>query len=135
MMFMKKKKINPAIKRVSRTRYGGKKRKGKRKTKKRRKRKRRKKTKKGKGKNRVRMDRTKKRKRLAMGIAPNEEAKIATRKLYENIKREELEKKERNKTISRLYTIDTELARYFPDRVRTYPEEENEIEPAVKANK
>ena len=119
-----------AIARVSRTRYGGKKRKGKRKTK----RKRRKKTKKGKGKNRVRMDRTKKRKRLAIGIAPNEEAKIATRKLYENIKREELEKRERNKTISRLYAIDTELARYFPDRVRTYPEEE-EDEPAVKANK
>ena len=81
------------------------------------------------------MDRTKKkRERLAIGIAPNEDAKIATRKLYENIKREELEKRERNKTISRLYAIDTEVARYLPDRVRTYPEEENEIEPAVKAN-
>ena len=125
------------IARVSRTRYGGKKRKGKRKTK----RKRRKKTKKGKGKGKgkkgekkVRMDRTKKRKRFAIGIAPNEDAKIATRKLYENIKREELEKRERNKTLSRLYAIDTELARYFPDRVRTYPEEENEVDPAVKVN-
>ena len=130
---------NSAIARVSRTRYGGKKRKGKRKRK--TKRKRRKKTKKGKGKgkkskNKVRIDRTKKRKRLAIGIAPNEDAKIATRKLYENIKREELEKRERNKTISRLYAIDTELARYFPHRVRTYPEEEEEEdEHAVKANK
>ena len=127
-------KNKSAIARVSRTRYGGKKRKGKRKTK----RKRRKKTKKGKGKGKgkkgkkkVRMDRTKKRKRLAIGIAPNEDAKIATGILYENIKREELEKRERNKTLSRLYAIDTEVARYFPDRVRTYPDE---VEPAVKVN-
>ena len=80
------------------------------------------------------MDRTKKRQRLAIGIAPNEDAKIATRKLYENIKREELEKRERYKTISRLYAIDNLVADIDPDRVRTYPEEENEVEPAVKVN-
>ena len=69
---------------------------------------------------------------MAIGIAPNEDAKIATGKLFENIKREELEKRERNKTLSRLYAIDTEVARHFPDRVRTYPEEDDEL--AVKAN-